>query len=281
MSIYQYQCQFYCLPLHLKTNPIIKKMKHIIHASAITLIAIILSSLTIQQKNDAGWQFDRFGAAVVHTDPSHKTVHLIFTADSAFEGGQYALDVMADHNVKASFFFTGNFMRDSINHPIIRRTIADGHYVGPHGDRHILLAEWDKDRTTLASPDSALADMETAYVHLKQFGISRDSATILIPSFEWYNASHIDAFTHAGLFPINMTPGIETYRDYTTPDMSYYSSSEWIWNQLLAREASHGLDGAIILIHLGTDSTRTDKFYRYLPALLDTLDSRGYTPQRF
>lgn len=256
-------------------------MRHLIFISAITLLAIILTGSAPQHHDDDRWQFDSYGAAIGLNHPDKKTVHLIFTADSAFEGGSFALDIMADRHVKASFFFTGNFMRDTLNYPIIRRTITDGHYVGPHGDRHILLADWNKERSTLASPDSAVADMEAAYTQLLKFGIQRDSALILVPSFEWYNTDHIRAFRHAGLFPVNLTPGIETYRDYTTPDMSYYSPSDWIWNQFLSREASHGLDGTIILIHLGTDSTRTDKFYRYLPALLDTLAARGYCPERF
>lgn len=265
----------------LQDQSIIPKMRHIISFTAIALLTTILTSATIQTRDNGRWQFDAYGAAVGLTQPGKKTVHLIFTADSAFEGGQSALDVMADRGVKASFFFTGNFMRDSANYPIIRRTIADGHYVGPHGDRHILLADWNKERTTLASPDSAVADMEAAYEGLERFGIPRDSALILVPSYEWYNTGHIHAFRKAGLFPVNLTPGIETYRDYTTPDLPYYSSSEWIWHQFLSRESTHGLDGSIILIHLGTDSTRTDKFYRYLPALLDTLAARGYHPERF
>lgn len=257
-------------------------MRYIIYFAAAVLIAVMLGGAAPAQVEECGWVFDEFGAAVGHRVPGEKAVHLIFTADSAFEGGSYAMDVMAERGVKGSFFFTGNFMRDSLrNGGIIRRAIAEGHYVGPHGDRHILLADWNKERTTLASPDSAVADMEGAYALLARYGICRDSAKILIPSFEWYNSLHVDAFRKAGLFTINMTPGIETYRDYTTPDLPYYTTSEFMWNQLLSREASHGLDGAIILIHLGTDSSRTDKFYRYLPAVIDTLGARGYRLERF
>lgn len=257
-------------------------MRKIPFITAAVLIAAVIMSISAPQKGGGIWEYDEFGAAVSHRYPGQKTVQLIFTADSAFEGGAYAMDILREHGVKASFFFTGNFMRDSLrNGAIIRRAMSDGHYVGPHGDRHILLAEWNKERTTLASPDSALADMEGAYALLADYGICRDSAKILIPSFEWYNALHVNVFRQNGLFPVNMTPGIETYRDYTTPDLAYYTPSEFMWNQLLSREESHGLDGAIILIHLGTDSSRTDKFYRYLPLLLDTLSHRGYNFERF
>ncbi len=255
-------------------------MRHIL--SLFILIIITLTLLSSSDGHTAVWEYDDFGAAVKHTVTNRKTVHLIFTADSAFEGGVLTLDLLKDRGVKASFFFTGNFMRDSMaNGDIIRRAIMEGHYVGPHGDRHILLADWNKERTTLASTDSALTDIENAYPLLEKYGVSRDSAIIFIPSFEWYNKDHIDTFRKAGLFPVNMTPGIETYRDYTTPDLPYYTSSEWIWNQLMEHESSNGLDGAIILIHLGTDSTRTDKFYRYLPELIDTLSARSYIFERF
>ncbi|MDE5845367.1 MAG: polysaccharide deacetylase family protein [Muribaculaceae bacterium] len=256
-------------------------MRKLAFATIITLFTLILSCSALHPADNSVWTFDSYGCAVGKSVPGRKTVQFIFTADSAFEGGQYALDLLKERDLKASFFFTGNFMRDSANHPVIKRAIADGHYVGPHGDRHILLADWNKERNTLASPDSALADMETAYRHLAEFGISRDNALYLVPSYEWYNNQHINAFKSVGLFPVNLSPGIETYRDYTTTDLPYYTPSDEIWNQFLERESTHGVDGAIILIHLGTDSTRTDKFYRYLPAMLDTLTARGYSIVRF
>ncbi|MDE6206328.1 MAG: polysaccharide deacetylase family protein [Muribaculaceae bacterium] len=258
-------------------------MRHIITVLAGTMLTLGLAGSSCGTKNDSApaeesvWEYDEFGAGIFCREPGRKTVHLIFTADSAFEAGEYALDAMAARGAKASFFFTGNFLRDSLrNGAVVRHAIRDGHYVGPHGDRHILLADWDAARTTLASRDSAVADMEAAYRELAHYGIHRDDATILIPSFEWYNTEHVQAFRDAGLFTINLSPGIETYRDYTTPDMSYYHSSEFMWEQLLSRESGDGLDGAIILIHLGTHPDRTDKFYRYLPAILDTLTTRGY-----
>lgn len=37
-----------------------------------------------------------------------------------------------------------------------------------------------------------------------------------------------------------------------------------------------GLNGHILLIHLGTVPERTDKFYNHLPRLIRTLQRRGY-----
>ncbi len=39
----------------------------------------------------------------------------------------------------------------------------------------------------------------------------------------------------------------------------------------------HGLNGFILLTHIGTDSRRSDKFYLKLDALIKELKGNGYT----
>jgi peptidoglycan/xylan/chitin deacetylase (PgdA/CDA1 family) len=41
------------------------------------------------------------------------------------------------------------------------------------------------------------------------------------------------------------------------------------------RSAS-GLNGFILLVHIGTDPRRKDKFYKYLPDLIKEIKSQGY-----
>ncbi len=226
-----------------------------------------------------GNALDRQGCTV-RIDTLRPAVRLIFSADSMFEGGEYALDVMRRRGVHASFFFTGNFLRDSANRAIIERAIAEGHYVGPHGDRHILLADWDHDRTPLVDADSMLADWRANYAELQRFGICPDSARHVLPSFEWCNAVHVYAMRDAGLLPVNIIPGVDTYRDYTTPDMPEYKTSEYMLRQLWDFEERRGLNGAVVILHLGTQPARTDKLYHHLPAIIDTLRARGYTIER-
>lgn len=44
--------------------------------------------------------------------------------------------------------------------------------------------------------------------------------------------------------------------------------------------STNGLNGFILLIHIGTDPRRTDKFYNYLPTLINELKNRGYEFER-
>jgi peptidoglycan/xylan/chitin deacetylase (PgdA/CDA1 family) len=99
-----------------------------------------------------------------------------------------------------------------------------------------------------------------------------------IPPFEWYNDSISAWSERQGFTLFNFTPGLRTAADYTTPDMKNYRSSAEIYSSLLQYESSgkYGLNGFIILVHIGTDPRRTDKFYTYLPRLIEELENRGY-----
>lgn len=77
---------------------------------------------------------------------------------------------------------------------------------------------------------------------------------------------------------MNFTPGTWANADYTTPDMKNYRSSESIYDRVMEVEKRNGLNGHIMLFHLGTDDKRTDKFYeRYLERLIRVLQREGYT----
>ena len=53
-------------------------------------------------------------------------------------------------------------------------------------------------------------------------------------------------------------------------------SSKSILDSLWDFEAKQGLNGAIVLVHVGTDPKRTDKFYNYLGELIRILKDKNY-----
>jgi peptidoglycan/xylan/chitin deacetylase (PgdA/CDA1 family) len=77
---------------------------------------------------------------------------------------------------------------------------------------------------------------------------------------------------------INFTPGTLSNADYTKPDEKNYRSSETIYQSIINYEQKHasGLNGFILLMHIGTDAKRTDKFYSRLPQLIQYFNSKGY-----
>jgi peptidoglycan/xylan/chitin deacetylase (PgdA/CDA1 family) len=113
---------------------------------------------------------------------------------------------------------------------------------------------------------------------MKMFGIDRKSAPYFLPPYEWYNDS-IAAWTkYLGLQLVNYTPGTLSHADYTTPDLKNYRSSETIMNSIISYESSHvsGLNGFILLMHIGAGPLRKDKFYQQLPELIVWLKSKKY-----
>jgi peptidoglycan/xylan/chitin deacetylase (PgdA/CDA1 family) len=78
---------------------------------------------------------------------------------------------------------------------------------------------------------------------------------------------------------INYSPGTRSTADYTYPEMAErYTSSEEIYRSIIDFEANspNGLNGFILLLHVGTDPRRTDKLYERLDELVNELKSRGY-----
>jgi peptidoglycan/xylan/chitin deacetylase (PgdA/CDA1 family) len=215
---------------------------------------------------------------IVRADTSLRRMSLIFTGGSFADGGEHIRRVLRDEGVKAGFFFTGDFYRTPEFAGVIRGLAADGHYLGAHSDKHLLYCPWEDRNKTLVSREEFRADIEANLRELERFGVARAEARLFIPPYEWYNHD-IAAWAHEiGLVLFNFTPGTSSNADYTTPSMPEYLSSQTIYDRILDYEKKdpYGLNGFILLIHIGTGPERTDKFYLRLGDLIRELKARGY-----
>ena len=222
-----------------------------------------------------------FGA-IVRGDTSTKSLALVFTGDEYADGGQHIREVLNRHQVSASFFLTGNFYRTAAYEELIRQLRGDGHYLGAHSDRHLLYCDWQNRDSLLIDEPTFRSDLLDNYQEMKRFGISTENAFFFLPPYEWYNDSIARWTSNLGLQLINITYGTLSHADYTTPEMPYYRDSETIYQSILNFERSRpaGLNGFILLVHIGTDPLRTDKFYHRLDELLAWLKAEGYVLRR-
>lgn len=211
-----------------------------------------------------------------HVD--RRDMALIFTGGDFADGGEYIRAALAAKGVRAGFFFTGDFYRSPEKADLIRGLVADGHYLGPHSDKHLLYCDWDDRSKTLVTRDEFRADILANYQIMKAFGIAPDDAPWFIPPYEWYNREIVAWAEELGLILFNFSPGTSSNADYTTPDMPEYLSSDAIWDRIWACERADpdGFNGFIMLIHIGTDPKRTDKLYLRLGDLIDELRAKGY-----
>ncbi len=216
--------------------------------------------------------------AIIRGDSARKQIALVFTGDEFADGGWYIPEVLKRDDVQASFFLTGNFYRNPAFRNMIRNLRAGGHYLGPHSDRHLLYCSWENRDSLLVTRDGFMADLEKNYEAMSAFGISREEAPFFIPPYEWYNETIAGWSESMGIQLINFTPGTISHADYTTPDMKNYRPSSDIYESILQYEqnAPAGLNGFILLLHIGTDAARTDKMYYRLPELISYLQRKKY-----
>jgi endoglucanase len=216
---------------------------------------------------------------IVRGDTTTKVIYLAFTGHEFADGGMTIAGELKHVDVKASFFFTGAFYRDPKNTSLIQRLRSDGHYLGPHSDGHLLYAPWDHRDSTLVTEDHFNDDLRRNYAAMADIGIRPAQARVFLPPFEWYNRTVADWTKRLGLTLIDFTPGTYSNADYTTPSMGpRYLSSDTILARILRFESTHrsGLNGFVLLMHVGTDPERTDKVYDRLEGLLNELKRRGY-----
>jgi len=220
--------------------------------------------------------------AIIRGDSTKKQIALVFTGDEFADGGDYIAKTLAEKKVKASFFFTGRFYRNKEFSKVIQQLRKDGHYLGAHSDQHLLYCDWNKRDSLLVTKKQFRFDLADNYTEMTRHHIDVQKATFFLPPYELYNDS-IAAWTkELQLQLINYTPGTLSHADYTTPVDKNYRSSEEIYQSIIQNEQSKpaGLNGFILLMHIGTDPKRSDKFYKYLPKLIQYLKAKGYQFQR-
>jgi len=219
--------------------------------------------------------------AIVRMDTTRKEIWLCFTAHEFTDGFDHILKVLSDHNVKASFFLTGDFCRTDGYEKIISSLKSDGHYIGAHSDKHLLYCSWEKRDSLLVTKNEFLKDIEDNYKELERQGIPKNQAPVFLPPYEWYNDSISSWTKQFGLTLVNNSSGTLTAQDWTVPDGTKYYTSDFLMNDLLEYEKKEGLNGFILLIHPGTDPKRTDKLYLRLDSILSYLENNKYSFHSF
>jgi len=203
---------------------------------------------------------------------------LVFTGHEFAEGGNFIANTLQQQKINASFFFTGSFYRNPQFWPVIRQLKRDNQYLGAHSDDHLLYCDWQDRKKLLVTKDQFMIDLLNNYGQMTMFKVERENAPFFLPPYEWYNDT-ISAWTKKmGFQLINYTPGTLSHADYTTSKDKNYRSSETIYNSIVNYEQakSAGLNGFILLMHIGAGPDRTDKFYSRLPALIKYLKQKGY-----
>lgn len=250
-----------------------------------TLILIGCQNSSLKEGNkvsgseaDLYQKYEHISGAIVRGDTTVKSLSLVFTGDEFADGGEHIISVLNRQGVAGSFFLTGKFYRNPEFEVLIRSLTDAGHYMGAHSDQHLLYCDWNKRDSLLVTRNEFVKDLEDNYRAMKQFGIQKEDSPYFLPPYEWYNDTISAWAISMGLLMINYTFGTFSHADYTIPGTPEYKSSEFIYQSIIEFEncSSNGLNGFILLSHIGTAPERTDKFYLHLEQLIKALKSEGY-----
>ena len=124
-------------------------------------------------------QYDEFGA-MVRSDLQKREIYLCFTGHDFNEGFDYVTFVLGKEKIKASFFLTGDFIRN--NTDLVIRLDSAGHYIGAHSDQHLLYCDWEKRDSLLDSTSTIKSDIFKNIQVLADLGIQAD---YFMPPYEW------------------------------------------------------------------------------------------------
>jgi peptidoglycan/xylan/chitin deacetylase (PgdA/CDA1 family) len=222
---------------------------------------------------------DKYGG-IVRGDVHAKKLALVFTGDEKGESTQPILDALKQRQILAGLFVTGNFVRQLELQKLLKRAIAEGHYVGPHSDRHPLYASWENRQKSLVTEREFAADLSRNLKELRSNGALSGKPlggnVLFIPPYEHFNRDQVEWCRPLGVTLFNFTPGSGSNRDYAPEGDSHFVPSQKIYDDILTYEKKdpHGFNGFILLMHLG--SGRKDPLHALLGALCDELSKRGY-----
>lgn len=242
-------------------------------------LTIALFCLLLMGQANAQERVTEFLGAIIRGDQSTRKIALVFTGDEFGDGLPTVTRMLKAERMHASFFLTGNFYRhaDFKKHIIELRDL--GHYLGSHSDKHLLYCDWaDRDSLLVTRADFE-RDLADSYDALAAFGVNKEQARYFLPPYEWYNDTIASWTRDMGLQLVNFSPGTRSTADYTYPEMDErYIDNQTVMESILSYEKkdANGLNGFILLSHIGTDPRRKEKFYDELPQLIRVLKDKGY-----
>lgn len=214
---------------------------------------------------------------MIRGDTTKKNIALVFTAHNKNDGFEFIKSALDSSNIKASFFFTGDFYRNKNNKSIVELLIRNGHCLGLLSDKYTEFVANDATKTTLISFTDFKNDIKANYLAMEKFGLTREKSKYLFAPYYRYNAKIAHFTRQLGLEPVCNTPGTYIECDNTLQFENNYYSNERILNQLNEFEKNNTLNGTILSINMGTDAKRTEKFYKELNILIGSYMTQKYT----
>ncbi len=183
---------------------------------------------------------------IYNVDRQDNKVALTFDAAWGADKTQGIIDILNQHNIKATFFLVGFWVED---YPEQAKAIKDnGMEIGTHSNTHPDMAKLDAAAQALELSDSIKIIENYLEITPKLFRAP----------FGSYNNTLMDTASKAGLTTIQWNVDSLDWKGISAAD-------------ILKRVSSKTISGSIILFH-----NNSDNILDALPAVIDCLKNKGY-----
>jgi peptidoglycan/xylan/chitin deacetylase (PgdA/CDA1 family) len=199
--------------------------------------------------------FETHGIEVTRGFPGGR-VALTFDAGASAAPAASILDTLQQRGITVTFFLTGRWAEE--NPDLVRRIAEEGHEIGNHTYSHPRLTELEEEeiREEIARTEALIRGWT-----------GRTTRPYLRPPYGARDTRVLDLLAHEGYLCIYWT--LDSLDSVDPP-----KSVEFLVERVTHPKDSQGrpipLDGAIVLLHVGNETTA-----QALPAILDGLAAQG------
>ena len=212
-------------------------------------------------------------------------VSITFDGGSTSNSASDILDTLRSRNVKTTMFLTGQFIRKYPD--LVKRIISDGHEIGNHTLDHKHLTTWAMDKT-----QASLPYVNQEFIASELFGAEKilkdKTGGSFVPlwrsPFGEFNPGICRMALSCGYVHIGWRQGQswkqsldsnDWIADQETP--GYKTPGEVIEKIMTMAETNpDGINGGIILMHLGSEREGPNQVYHVVGKLIDSLRADGY-----
>ncbi|MEJ2420547.1 MAG: polysaccharide deacetylase family protein, partial [Acidobacteriota bacterium] len=209
-----------------------------------------------------------------------KVVLLTFDGGGNDNATTSILRTLKREHIHATMFLTGEYMR---HYPdLVRQIVAAGNTVGNHtfSHPHLTTYRFNGRQETLPGVSGPFVEsqLKRADVLFKQL-TGRNMAPYWRAPFGEYNRQILEWGALAGYRSVYWTEHLDTLDWVADRKSPLFHTPENVLERLIGRSkrAPYGINGGVILMHLGTERNGSSRIDLILPSLIDRLKKEGYS----
>jgi peptidoglycan/xylan/chitin deacetylase (PgdA/CDA1 family) len=216
---------------------------------------------------------------VVRGKREMRQVSLTFDGGSSDNGAREILRILAEKKITTTIFLTGQFIE---KYPeLVLEILQAGHEIGNHTYNHPHLTTYAENHRhdTLPGVNREFVQHQLLRTDSLFFALTgKHMVSFWRAAYGEYNQDILDWAAEVGFRHIGWTNGFDTFDWVHDEASSLFKKPEDMHRAIIKKDdEKNSLDGAIVLMHLGTDR-ESGQMYTMLGGLIDDLVSRGFAP---